>query len=49
MTKALGYSKLTKQTHKTYPQWNTKNPKRKEKDPDAMDVDQAQLLPQEKE
>jgi hypothetical protein len=51
MIKALGYSgsKQSRFTNKTTPQWNMKTSKRKERDPDAMDVDRAQLLPQERE
>jgi hypothetical protein len=47
MIKALGYSKGSKA--KSYPQWNTKAPKRKERDSDTMDVNRAQLLLQERE
>jgi hypothetical protein len=36
MNKALGYSKSS--FNKNHPQWNLKVQKRKERDPDAMDV-----------
>ena len=51
MIKALGYSgnKQNKTAFKNNQQWNTRVPKRRERDPDAMDVDHAQLTPQERE
>jgi len=47
MSKALGYYGKPNQDK---PKWNPHKPKeRKERDPDAMDVDRAQMTPDEKE
>jgi len=48
MTKALGYMGKKKETNKFKPRWNTRK-KKKERDPDAMDVDFTHMSKEKKE
>ena len=48
MTKALGYWGKKKESEKFKPRWNTRK-KKKERDPDAMDVDFSQMTKEKKE
>jgi len=48
MSKALGYHGKKSQSEKSEPQWNTRE-KKKERDPDAMDIDFSQMTKEKKE
>ena len=48
MSKALGYMGKKKETEKFKPRWNTRE-RKKERDPDAMDVDFSQMTKEKKE